>query len=154
MEQVTPDLTSQLPEFERALAEHEARAQALRQIIDGIKALNGHAAGITQPRFLKQNGTVFIAQAPDPDGPRGREAVLRVMRERPDHLWKVIELKREILRRGWAPTPKAVEANLKRMRQAGELICPRYGYYQLAPATPGHQAAERTNVHREDGDAQ
>lgn len=133
MESVAPDLTAQLPEMERVAAEYEAKAHALRQIIAGIQALNGGAEGIRDPRFVEQNGTIFVAQPPDPDGPRGREAVFRVMRERPLHTWKVIELKREILRRGWAPSPKAVEANLKRMRQAGDVICPRYGYYKLAP---------------------
>ena len=148
------DLAGRLPEMEREAADHEARARALRQIIAGIKALNGHANGITEPRFVEQNGTVFVAQAQDPHGPRGRDAVRRVMRERPGYTWRVIELKREILGRGWAPTPKAVEANLKRMRLAGEVVCPRYGYYQLAPDGPEHEAAGRTNVHGEDGEAQ
>ncbi len=129
---MTADLISRLPEMEREAAEHEAQARALRQIIAGVRALNGHAESITEPKFIEQNGTVFVAQAVDPDGPRGRQAVLRVMRERPDHLWKVIELKRAILSRGWAPSPKAVEANLKRMRQTGDVVCPRYGYYKLA----------------------
>jgi hypothetical protein len=31
------------------------------------------------------------------------------MREQPDRVWKVVEIKREMLKRGWAPTPKAVE---------------------------------------------
>lgn len=151
---VTPDLTSSLPEMERAAADHEAKARALRQIIAGIRALNGYAEGITEPRFVEQNGTIFVAQAHDPNGPRGRAAVLRVMRERPGYTWRVIELKREILGRGWAPSPKAVEANLKRIRQAGEVISPRYGYYKLAPADPEPEAAGRTNVQRQDGDAQ
>ena len=134
---MTSDLLSRLPDMEREATELEAKARALRQIVAGIRALNGHAAGITEPRFIEQNGQVFVAQALDPNGPRGRNAVLRVMSERPEHIWKVIELKREILSRGWAPSPKAVEANLKRMREHGEIVCPRYGYYKLAePSAP------------------
>jgi hypothetical protein len=134
---MTSDLISRLPDMEREASEHEAKARALRQIIAGVRALNGHAEGITEPRFVEQNGTIFIAQALDPAGPRGRDAVLRVMAENPGRTWKVIDLKREILGRGWAPSPKAVEANLKRMRKTGEVICPRYGFYKLAePSAP------------------
>src|SRR5712691_7577854 len=86
---VTADLISRLPDMEREAAEHEAKARALRQIIAGIRALNGHAQGITEPRFVEQNGTVFVAQALDPAGPRGRQAVLRVMSENPIRTWKV-----------------------------------------------------------------
>jgi len=123
--------------MEREAEEHERAARALRQIIAGVQALNGHAAGITEPRLVEQNGTVFVAQAQNPRGPRGREALLRVMTEDPNRTWKVIELKREILARGWAPSPKAVEANLKRMRDLGDVECPRYGFYKLASATQG-----------------
>ena len=126
------DLVAQLPEMEREAEEYETRARALRQIIAGIRALNGHAVEIEEPRLLEQNGTVFVARPQDERGPRGREAVLRIMSESPGRVWKVIELKREILGRGWAPSPKAVEANLKRMRQMGEVVCPRYGFYRLA----------------------
>jgi hypothetical protein len=54
-------------------------------------------------RRHRENGKVFVASALDKDGPRGREAVARVMQEQPQKIWKVIELKREILLRGWAP---------------------------------------------------
>jgi hypothetical protein len=130
---MTSDLVGQLPELERKASDFEAKARALRQIIAGVRALNGHAEEITDPRFVEQNGTVFVARIPGPNSPRGREAVRGVMLEQPDRVWKVIELKREILGRGWAPSPKSVEANLKRMRAEGEVVCPRYGYYRLAP---------------------
>jgi hypothetical protein len=131
-EAVTADLVAHLPELEREAAEHEAQARALRQIIAGVQALNGRATDLTQPVFHEQNGTLFVAQALDPSGPRGQVAVLKVMFERPTHLWKVVELKRELLRRGWAPSPKAVEATLKRMLKRGDVRSPRYGYYTLA----------------------
>ena len=129
---MTSDFVSRLPEMEREAEEHEARARALRQIIAGVRALNGHAQTITDPRFVEQNGVTFVAAPLDENGPRGRAAVLTVMSERPQHTWRVIDLKREILSRGWAPTPKSVEANLKRMRALGIVECPRYGHYKLA----------------------
>jgi hypothetical protein len=145
---MTSDLLNRLPQLEREAAEYEARARALRQIVAGVKALNGHASEITNPRFVEQNGTVFVASPRDANGPRGREAVRRVMQERPGHLWKVIELKREILGRGWAPSPKAVEANLKRMRELEEVVSPRYGYYAL----PDDEAVAATNLQGKEGE--
>jgi len=142
---MTSDLIARLPEMERQAADFEAKARALRQIVAGVRALNGDAQGITDPRFVEQNGTVFVAQAYDPNGPRGREAVLRVMSDRPNHLWRVIELKREILRRGWAPSPKSVEANLKRLRKTGDVVSPRYGFYRLAAAS-GDRSTAPTSV--------
>jgi hypothetical protein len=136
------DLITRLPDLEREAEEYESRARALRQIVAGVRALNGDAEGITDQRFVEQNGTVFVASPMDDDGPRGRDAVLKVMSQRPNHIWKVIELKRELLRRGWAPSPKAVEANLKRMRELGDVECPRYGYYKLAAL--GSEDAEAT----------
>jgi hypothetical protein len=129
---MTADLLSRLPEMEREATEYERRARALRSIIAGVRALNGHAAEVQDPVFVRQNDTFFVAQPPDKDGPRAREAVIRVMEESPAREWKVIELKREMLRRGWAPSPKAVEATISRMREAGELEPTRYGYYKLA----------------------
>lgn len=55
------------------------------------------------------------------------------MRERPEHEWKVVDIKREMLRRGWAPTPKAVEASVAKLRMLGRIQPIRYGYYRLAP---------------------
>jgi hypothetical protein len=152
--EMTVDLVARLPEMERQADEHERAARALRQIVAGVRALNGHAAEITEPRFVEQNGTVFVAQAQDARGPRGREAILRVMSEDPRRTWKVIELKREILARGWAPSPKAVEANLKRMRELGDVECPRYAYYRLAAAmSGGDRTDEPTNIQSGDGEA-
>lgn len=69
----------------------------------------------------------------DENGPRGPKAVLRVLRQQPDRVWKVVEIKQEMLRRGWAPTPKAVEASIKRLRATGDLVSVGYGYYKLPP---------------------
>ena len=44
------------------------------------------------------------------------------MREDPERSWKVVDLKREMLRRGWAPTPKAVEASVKRLRALDRVV--------------------------------
>jgi hypothetical protein len=151
---MTSDLLGRLPEMERQAEEHERQARALRQIIQGVRALNGHAQEITEPRFVEQNGTLFVAQAMDAGGPRGREAVRRVMAEEPRRIWKVIEIKRAVLSQGWAPTPKAVEASLKRMRELGEVECPRYGYYRLVVADGDDaETDDPANIQGRDGEA-
>jgi hypothetical protein len=147
------DLLAQLPQMENEARDHELKAQALRQIIAAVRALNGHAAEVKDPRLLQQNGTVFIAQPLAEGGPRGTDAVRRVMRESAAPEWKVIDLKRELLRRGWAPTPKAVEATISRMRETGELESVRYGYYKLASLQRDEQAAPLTNLQGEEDDA-
>lgn len=122
---------SEIPEMEREAEDHELRARALRQMIEAVRVLNGHAVEVSDPLFVSQNGKMFVAQPLDRFGPRGRAAVVRVMKEAPDRLWKVVELKQELLRRGWSPSPKAVEACVKRLRQTGEIESPRYGFYKL-----------------------
>jgi hypothetical protein len=140
------DLIAQLPEMEREAEEYERKAHALRQIIAGVRALNGHPTTLVEPRLVEQNGKIFIARPLDERGPRGRTAVLRVMAEHPARLWKVVDLKQELLRRGWAPTPKAVEASVKRLRQDGKVESPQYGYYQLVARSRANEAESRRGM--------
>jgi hypothetical protein len=132
---MTSELFTRLPDLEREAEEYERKAHALRKIIEGVKALNGDAGAILEPRFVEQNGKVFVAAARDRNGPRGTRAVLAVMSEDPERVWKVVDLKQEILKRGWAPSPKAVEGNVKRLRELGHVIPVQYGYYRLAGAS-------------------
>ena len=138
-ENVISHLATDLPSLERQAAEYEAeaeglnqKAQAIRQIIAGIRALNGDAHEILTRRFEAHKVEFTIAPL-DENGPRGPKAVLRVLREQPARVWKVVEVKQEMLRRGWAPTPKAVEASIKRLRETGDLESVGYGYYKLPP---------------------
>jgi hypothetical protein len=119
------------------------KAQAIRQIIGGFQALNG-SAGEVLMRSFSSHKTAFEIRPVAADAPRGPKALLAVMREQPERVWKVVELKREMLRRGWAPTPKAVEGSVKRLRANGDLIPAGYGYYKLPPlaaATDEREAA-------------
>lgn len=128
---MTPVLAEQLPELERQADELERRAAAIRQIIAGVRALNGDADAILT-RSFESHRTSFEIAPYDPYGPRGPEGVLRVMSEDPERAWKVVDLKREMLRRGWAPTPKAVEASVKRLKLNGDVEAISYGHYRLA----------------------
>src|SRR5205807_8358411 len=108
---MTPELAERLPELEQQAEEFERKAQAIRQIIAAVQALNGDAESILMHRSFESHRTSFAVAPLAADGPRGPKAVLRVVQEHPEREWKVVELKREMLRRGWAPSPKAVEAS-------------------------------------------
>jgi hypothetical protein len=125
-------LEQQADEFDAQAASYTKKAEAVRQIIGGIKALNGSAEAVLTRRF-EAHKTTFETRPFDAQGPRGPKAVLSVIREHPARRWKVVEVKREMLRRGWAPTPKAVEASIKRLRETGELVEAGYGHYKLPP---------------------
>lgn len=127
-------LERQAEEFETQAAMFTHKAQAVRQIIAGFKALNGEAE-IVLTRHFEAHKTAFETRPPDENGPRGPKAVLAVMRTEPDRTWKVVDVKREMLRLGWAPSPKAVEASIKRLREAGELKPAGYGFYKLPSPT-------------------
>jgi hypothetical protein len=126
--------------FEAEAATLIGKATAIRQIISGVKALNGDAETVLTRRSFEAHKTAFETRPLEKDGPRGPKAVLRVMGEHPDRAWKVVDVKREMLRRGWAPTPKAVEASIKRLRAMGELEPAGYGFYKL-PASPEQEVA-------------
>ena len=126
------ELDLSLPELERQAEEFEMKAHAIRQIIAGYRTLNGDAAAILTRRSFEAHRTAFEIAPPAQNGLRGPRAVLHVMAEAPHRDWKVIELKREMLRQGLAPTPKAVEASVKRLREDGRIIPTTYGHYKLA----------------------
>jgi len=68
------------------------------------------------------------------------------MAEAPHREWKVIEIKRAMLRLGLAPTPKAVEASVKRLREDGRIIPTSYGHYTLAdPAAETSSSNEQAD---------
>ncbi len=129
---MTLDLVNRVPQWEREAEELEQKALALRQMAAAVRALNGEAEAILTGRTFESHRTRFEVAPLAPDRPRGRDAVRRVFREQPDRVWKVVEVKREVLRRGWAPNPKSVEASIKRLRLDGEVEAVSYGHYRLA----------------------
>ena len=143
-------LDAQLPDLERQAEELERKAHAIRQIIAGVRTLNGDATEILTRRSFEAHRTSFEIAPQDKKGPRGPKAVLKVMQDAPYREWKVIEVKREMLRRGWAPTPKAVEASIKRLREEGQIEPTTYGHYKLALGGGG-QVTELPKGHGRDG---
>jgi hypothetical protein len=129
---MTADLIERIPEMERRAADLERQAHALRQIIAGVRALNGEGEDSWATKSFESHRTMFEIGARTENAPRGPQAVLTVMREAPFREWKVVDLKRVMLRRGWAPSPKAVEASVKRLRLDGQIRSTSYGHYMLA----------------------
>ena len=70
---------------------------------------NGHTNG---------NGNGHATRA-KPDGPRGREAVRLIVKERPG-LWTLKELRAEMEQRGWFTSPKGLDVAVKRLADKGE----------------------------------
>ena len=137
-------LERQAVEFEDQAAKLVHKANAIRQIIGRFEALNGSASEVLMRSFGAHKAPFEIRPLAS-DGPRGPKAALAVMREQPERVWKVVDVKREMLRRGWAPTPKAVEASIKRLKETGALVSAGYGFYKLAAsadAAESHEDAE------------
>src|SRR5712691_11221486 len=113
------DLLAQIPSWEREAEEHERKARALRQIIEGVRSLNGEAARLFSVEA--GNGAIHMRTkqySPD-EGPRGREAVRLIVRERPGR-WKTSDIKEQVKRRGWPSSPTAIDTAIKRMEANGE----------------------------------
>ena len=134
-------LVGALPQLEEQLAEAkiearitQERVEALEQVIGGIRRLNGRAGNISldsdkrPPLFAVDNGQLE-------DGPRGREAVRIITRERPG-IWPLKDLAAEMVRRGWAKNSKSVEVAVHRLANNGECRRVGIGVYEFPdPAT-------------------
>jgi hypothetical protein len=115
--------------FERSTA----RVTALRQVVEGLRALN------RLERQPAREQLVFQATPPTPNGsaadtPRGREAVRRVLSE-DTRDWRMTDLVAEIVRRGWidpgARQPAAaIRVAAKRLADDGEAVKVRPGVYR------------------------
>src|SRR5215210_693066 len=139
---MTEQLLAQLPEMEQEAEALERRAEAIRQIVSGIRALNGEV-GLTlfnaPARQLNGNGGAIRhrnglnggSRDIDADGPRGREAVQLIMAERPG-TWTIKRIKATAKERGWPSSPKAIETAVHRLHRDGTVIWVRKGVYKLA----------------------
>jgi len=110
------------------------RWKHLRALEDGSQPDGGHEAdaeaeGERQPARVESEG----ADAPA----TRREAIETVMRERPNHSWKLSELREALVARGWLPDDEAsnhrLQVTASRMAKRRQLRRPRQGYYRLPP---------------------
>ena len=67
-----------------------------------------------------------------------REAVLALLGEKPDHAWKLAEMRAAMVQRGWLAADDsaahALGVVVSKMARSGEIARPQTGYYQLLPA--------------------
>jgi|SRR5579872_1186006 len=119
-----PALMAELETAEREAQEAERRANALRTIIEGVRALNGHAA---QMRL-----SLPVEAGAGENEPRGREAIRQIVAARPG-IWTIPELSDEMRRRGWFTTRKAVEVAIHRLIASGEAERMRTGVFRFPP---------------------
>jgi hypothetical protein len=125
--------------MEREAEEAELRAAAYRKIIEAARVLGDE--GIAHLRTLVEppegnggNGHAALAPAatPDPpeDEPRGREAVRRIVHERPG-LWALSDLRAEMKRRKWFTSNKGVDVAVTRLVASGEARRVGKGRYEF-----------------------
>ncbi len=129
------DLLSQIPKWEQEAEDHERKARALRQIIEGVRSLNGDASRLFNVDAANGSGRKRTNQYSPDDGPRGREAVRLIVAARPDGLWKTSEIKAEVARRGWPSSAAGIDTAIKRMEIAGEAKREDTGLYRFAVVT-------------------
>src|SRR5690348_6224528 len=101
-------LTLSLEEQAAAL---ERDASALRKLSEAAQELGEERVRALLAPVLNGNGDSngHVAEPPEEEnGPRGREAVRRIVRERPG-IWSLQEIRAEMQRRGWFTSGKAVE---------------------------------------------
>jgi hypothetical protein len=149
---MTTDLLAGFPDLahmEREAQALERKAHALRQIIDGVKTLNGSATQLLLARAVTPppaQSPIFVpgsVLADTPVGsthPRGREAVRMIVGDLHGP-WPASHVKKEFERRGWSSSWKAIDTTLQRMTQDGEIIRVRKGVYTNGPTGGAEQAA-------------
>jgi hypothetical protein len=124
---MTVDLIDRLPELEREATEYERKARAIRQIIEGVRTLNGDAA-----RLLSTPPPFGDADTTPPDClPRGREAVRLIVATRPG-VWRVRDIKAENSRRGWPSSVGSIETAVQRLEISGLAKRLRKGVYDFS----------------------
>jgi hypothetical protein len=142
------DLVERVPEWEREAETYEQKARALRQMIDAVRVLNGDAARLfAVPVAVAESGTRTNQYAPD-EGPRGRDAVRRIVSERPG-IWRVADIKSEVRRRGWPSSGAAIETAIKRLNSDGEAVWVGRGAYRFGHE-PGADETEPESVNPHD----
>lgn len=117
--------------LERQAEEAEAQATRLRKMAEFVKELGEHGlAELIELVAVEPNGNGSTNGNHNGNGhaqekgPRGREAVRRIVSSRPG-IWTLTELREAMQAEGWFTTSKGLEVAVKRLTTAGE--CRRVG---------------------------
>lgn len=122
------ELQGQFEDVGLRLATARADSEIYRKLTEGTQALLSRLApqAVTElPPVVSAGRSGADVAAINGKPPRGRDAILRVMRERPGE-WNQMDIVRAIMDKGWidpnAKTPKeAIRVAIKRLVDGGEL---------------------------------
>src|SRR6266852_4877203 len=95
------------------VADSERETERLRDLLEKVKKFGEDDLAALVNLYVVEVSSSGNGQA-DEDPPRGREAIRRIVSDRPG-IWTLAELRAEMLQRGWFTTPKAVEVATKRL---------------------------------------
>lgn len=115
--------------LERAVRDEEEAARrvlAIRKIVEGLRDLNGHASDV----FGEPQQLAVLLPVEKVSRPRGREAVRRVVSDRPG-LWSLHELREAMKEHGWFTSAKAVEVAVTRLCESGDAARIAKGVYKF-----------------------
>ena len=146
MEAVWAAADAELERLEAKISRLQEQAGALRQVKSGIEAYLGISTVATD----SAGTAVIVANANEE--PRGKEAVRRVMAERPGYAWSVPEIKDAVLAKGWIADNKrvleAVRTNLGRAMESwpDQIAWVSRGRYMYAPATVKSDAPDESGA--------
>lgn len=122
-------------EMKRLYDELQARSQKLERIDARREALGDLIAGAEKLVSLDQpeSAPTDVDRNGAEDGPRGRKAVLQVMQEGGDRLWRPAEIVQAVITKGWVdPEAKNPEASIRvatrRLMRDGEVEKVGSGY--------------------------
>ncbi len=132
--------------------EAERRAAQLRRMIelvtelgeDGLAELAALASETTNGNgnaTARQNGNGHkgVSRQSTPEAPRGREAIRRIVKDRPG-VWTLAELQAAMRENGWFTSARGVEVAVIRMTHHGEARRDGRGRY-VFPANHGEEGA-------------
>ena len=133
---MSASMTRQLRQYERQLDEAERHAQALRQVVEGLRILSGTPGPASAVASADTNGNGIGAT--NGHVPKGMDAVRAIAASRPNALWSRKQILREFQKRGWITSgdperfAATVDAAIHRLRKSGEATRVKPGYYRFA----------------------
>ena len=107
-------------------------AARLRELVERGRELGGDALAELGALLGSETTSNGHTSGRPAHVPRGREAVRRIVRDRPG-IWTLSELREEMRTRGWFTSSKGLEVAVVRLCEAGECRRVSKGRYEFPP---------------------
>jgi hypothetical protein len=134
----------ELAEWIRTFPSREVKAQiaelesARARLEDALRSLHTQLALWDAARRAASTNGPRGRDVRDRPLPPKREAILHVLSERPDHTFRLAEIREILLARGWMPAGRkaahALEVAATTLAKRGEIDRPRRGFYRMRGA--------------------